>query len=172
MPGAKALDEARSTFSRSREKVGAVDRLVPLSRPSAKAEGPLARKGEGSRASSPSHITKLIPSQKSSLTLRLAALHGGTGIATGAFFGKGGRRRAKRPGDFCRGVPGRVHPGREPLRDVASLNLRRHETPEEQEWTSRVSQNAARGADEAPHTKSQRCFASAPLPLRRDDPAL
>jgi hypothetical protein len=78
--------------------------------------------------------------------------------------GSSGRRRVASTGGSGLGLPGRVHPGREPPRDVAPLRLRRHETPEVEEWTSQVRSRRAGRLRKRHHKTKSRCFVGAPLP--------
>ena len=65
-------------------------------------------------------ISKPIPTPKSSLTLPSPLLVEGP-ECTPDHFGGSGRRRSRLSGRDGPALFGRVHPGREPLRDVASL---------------------------------------------------
>jgi hypothetical protein len=81
---------------------------------------------------------KLIPALRTSLTYVHAALHVGP-EGHRNFSGRAGGSEPKVPETLRLGRPGKVHPGREPLRDVASLGRRPFvRTAGREEWTSRV----------------------------------
>ena len=139
--------------------------LSPSPAPFASERGTLSRQGRGRRAPPLLLLeNKSIPARKTSLTLHLAALHEGP-EGHRNFSGKAGGSEPRVPETFRLGEPGRVHPGREPLRDVASLRLRSSaRTAGQEEWTSRIRKHRA-GRLSKRHTNTSRGAPSAPRSL-------